>query len=88
MPFRLKFELWPDKNQFNSHGTRRIYPHRYEVAVYCQDILLWRYPCLEVKTDMSYVFPVPKKFDSWSKNVISGHFSVHFRLNSRRKKFF
>ena len=36
---------------------------------------------------MSYVFLVPKKFDSWSKNVISGHFSVHFRWNSRRKIF-
>ena len=23
----------------NSHGTRRLYPPRYEVAVYCQDIL-------------------------------------------------
>ena len=29
---------------------------------------------LKVKTDMSYVFVVPKKFDSWSENVISGHF--------------
>jgi len=26
---------------------------------------------------MNYVFLVPKKFDSWSKNVIAGQFVVH-----------
>ena len=31
-------------------------------------------------------FQCPKKFDSWSKNVISGQFSVHFRWKFRRKK--
>ena len=36
---------------------------------------------------MNYVFVVPKKLDSWSKNVISGQFSVHFRWNFRRKNF-
>ena len=42
---------------------------------------------------MSYVFLVPKKFDTWTENVVSGHFSVHFRRNFRfrwnfrRKKF-
>ena len=36
---------------------------------------------------MNYVLLVPKKLDSWSKNVISSQFSVNFRLNFRRKIF-
>ena len=36
---------------------------------------------------MSYVFPVTKKFDSLSKDVISGLFSVHFRWNIQRRNF-
>ena len=45
-------------NLFNSHGTRRLYPPRYEMAVYCQDI--------------NYVFLVPKNSVRGLKNVISG----------------
>ena len=34
------------KQDFNSHGKRWLYPPRNEVAVYCQEILLWRFRCL------------------------------------------
>ena len=37
---------------------------------------------------MSYVFLVPKNSIFGLKNVISGHFSVHFRWNFHRKKNF
>ena len=37
---------------------------------------------------MRYVFLVPKKSIRGLKNVINGHFSVHFRWNFRRKKIF
>ena len=37
---------------------------------------------------MDYVFLVLKKFDSSSKNAISGQFLIHFRWNSRWKNVF
>ena len=57
------------KTTINSHGMRWQ----------CTDILLWRFRCLQVKSDMSYVFLVPKKSIRGLKNVISGQFSVNFR---------
>ena len=66
----------------NSHGTRRLYPSRNEMAVYCQDIYFGVLRCLCVKSDMNYVILVPKKFASWSKKChfrsISGSFPVKF----------
>ena len=91
-PFKTKFVVhwWPESTDqaVNSHDTRRLYPPRYEITVYCQDIYYGVLECLYVKYDINYVFLVPKKFDSWSKNVISGQFSVHFWWNFRRKILF
>ena len=64
-----------DFRLFNSHGTN-------------QDIYYGVFRCLYVESDINHVFVVPKQFDSWSKNVISGPFSVYFRWNFRRKNFF
>ena len=93
------FEKIIDPN-LNSHGTRlseTTIPLRYErevqIAVHCQDcamprLLIWRFRCLQVKTDMSYIFLVPKNSIRGLKNVISGPFSVHLRRNFRQIIFF
>ena len=76
--FRVEVICW--KLIFNSHGTRRLYPPRNEVAVYCQDIHFGVIRCLCFKSDMNYVILVPEKFASWSKKChfrsISGEISA------------
>jgi len=72
----------------NSHGTRRLYPPRYEMAAFCQDNYFGLLRCLYHNY---IVILVPKKFDSWSKKChfrsIFGSFPVKFPSKNFFGKF-
>ena len=66
----------------NSHDRRRLYLPRYEVAVYCQVFYYGVFDAYRLK--LTYVFLVPKKFDSWynSNPGLRMSFPVNFRFIS------